>query len=167
MVNSNYFYVDCRQVKSFRISWPPPPILSFLSFLLQSLVVIHVHRVQTNTNFGPSFTKITLKNDFGGGIQNLHSIVYLLACLTVCRNFLYSFFFSICILLSVSVLCKGNQFFQAFQLGVRKSGESEKPALTCHWGASFISHHKRCRCCGQGAHKTKLNKATSRLVSGQ
>lgn len=93
MVNSNYFYVDSRQVKSFRISWPPPPIFSFLSFLLQSLVVIHVHRVQTNTNFGPSFTKITLKNDFGGGIQNLHSIVYLLACLTVCRNFLYSFFF--------------------------------------------------------------------------
>lgn len=93
MVNSNYFYVDYRQVKSLRISWPPPPILSFLSFLLQSLVIIHVHRVQINTNFGPSFTKITIKNDFGGGIQNLHSIVSLLACLIVCRNFLYSFFF--------------------------------------------------------------------------
>lgn len=110
MVNSNYFYVDCRQVKSFRISWPPPPILSFLSFLLQSLVTIHVHRVQTNTNIGPSFTKITLKNDFGGGIQNLHSIVYLLACLIVCRNFLYFiflFFFSFVFLCLFLCYAKG------------------------------------------------------------
>lgn len=165
MVNSNYFYVDCRQVKSLRISWPPPPIPSFLSFLLQPLV-LHVHRVQTDTHFGPSFLKITLKNDFVGSIQNLHYIVSLLACLIICRNFLYSFFFSpICIPMSVSVLCKGNPFFQAFQLGVRQSGDSEEPASTCHWGASSVSRHGRCRRGGREAHKTELSKAASRLVS--
>lgn len=80
--------------------------------------------MQTDVNFGLSFGKTTLKDDFLWSIQNFAYHSFLSISISI-LNWLYvetSFslviiiFFTICILMSISVisvLCKGNQFVQA------------------------------------------------------
>lgn len=104
-----------------------------------------------------------------GSIQNLHYIVSLVSLLNYMQklliSYILSFFPHLYSYVCFCVKCKGNLFFQAFQLGVRQSETVKNQLSTCHWGASSVSRHGRCRRGGREAHKTELSKAASRLVS--
>lgn len=68
------------------------PFFPYCLFSCRHQLLLYVRGVQTNINFGPSFRKITLKNDFWGSIRNFtyHSQL-LLACLIDCMQKLVSY----------------------------------------------------------------------------